>query len=91
MDHLLVEKPVGGKVGRAEVGRHVGLHQVHIQVLVQDKVEPDHLEEGVAVRVVGHCLKIRSIGGSDHSLNLSWPKSFGFLWPSSPCVMNNYK
>ena len=41
MDDLFVQQAVGREVGRGQVGRHVGLHQVDIQVLVQNKVEPE--------------------------------------------------
>ena len=45
VDDLLVEEAVQGKVFRAKVGAHVGLHEVEVQLGVEDKVEAHHLEE----------------------------------------------
>ena len=56
MYDLLVQQLVGREVCRGQVRGHVGLHQVHVEVLVQHEVEPNHLEEGGLVGVVGQRL-----------------------------------
>jgi len=37
---------------RAQVGRHVGLHQVDVEIGVDEEVEADHLEEAAAMRIL---------------------------------------
>ena len=50
---MLIEKPISGKVLRAQVRRHVGLHQVDVELGVDEEVEADHLEEAATVRILG--------------------------------------
>ena len=50
--HLFIEHPVHGKVLGAEVGAHVGFHEVEVELGVQHKVESNHLEETALLRVI---------------------------------------
>ena len=50
---MLIEKSISGKVLRAQVRRHVGLHQVDVELGVDEEVEADHLEEAATVRILG--------------------------------------